>query len=47
MNKYEVTVRTLSGQMKTIIVEAHETAGAISIVRRNYDVRVVDCRLIA
>lgn len=45
MNKYEVIVRDMYNSMKTIIVQAHETAGAISIVRRMYDVRVIDCRL--
>jgi hypothetical protein len=47
MKKYEVTVRTITGQMKVITVIAHETSGAISIVRSNYDVRVIDCRRVA
>ena len=46
MNKYEVVVRDAHGNMKTITVQAHETSGAISIVRMNYNVRVIDCRLI-
>ena len=46
MNKYEVTARDIHGNIKTITVQAYETSGAISIVRSNYNVRVLDCRLI-
>lgn len=46
MNKYEVIVRDANGNQKTITVQAYETSGAISIVRSNYNVRVLDCRLV-